>query len=123
MMWDQPKTLTCGEAMTCGASSKKTFLALRCMLTNSARAQVPLRYYFVWSLLDNFEWQMRMTKRFGIVFVDLADGAARHVKDSGRFLAELFGTTPAAAPALAPAPDLPPAGPAASAAATAPAFA
>ena len=91
--------------------------------SGTARAQVPLRYYFVWSLLDNFEWQMRMTKRFGIVFVDLADGAARHIKDSGRFLADLFGTAPAVAPAVAPAPDLAPAGPAATAAAAAPAIA
>jgi len=54
------------------------------------------------SLLDNFEWQMRMTKRFGIVFVDVADGAKRYIKDSGRFLAQLFGTAPALAPAAAP---------------------
>jgi hypothetical protein len=46
---------------------------------------------------------MRMTKRFGIVFVDVADDARRHIKDSGRFLAQLFGTAPALAPAAAPA--------------------
>jgi hypothetical protein len=45
---------------------------------------------------------MRMTKRFGIVFVDVADGAKRYIKDSGRFLAQLFGTAPALAPAAAP---------------------
>ena len=31
---------------------------------------VPLRGYFVWSLLDNFEWALGYSKRFGIVFVD-----------------------------------------------------
>jgi beta-glucosidase len=31
---------------------------------------VPIRGYFVWSLLDNFEWAQGYAKRFGIVFVD-----------------------------------------------------
>ncbi|HMQ35309.1 MAG TPA: GH1 family beta-glucosidase [Chloroflexaceae bacterium] len=31
---------------------------------------VPLRGYFVWSLLDNFEWAHGYSKRFGIVYVD-----------------------------------------------------
>lgn len=33
-------------------------------------AGVPLRGYFTWSLLDNFEWGFGKTKRFGLVWVD-----------------------------------------------------
>jgi beta-glucosidase len=33
-------------------------------------AGVPMAGYFVWSLLDNFEWAHGYSKRFGIVYVD-----------------------------------------------------
>ncbi|MFD7920091.1 GH1 family beta-glucosidase [Streptomyces sp. NPDC059740] len=47
-----------------------------------------LRGYFVWSLLDNFEWAWGYDRRFGIVHVDYAT-QRRTVKDSGRWFAEV----------------------------------
>lgn len=35
-------------------------------------AGVPLAGYFIWSLMDNFEWELGYTQRFGIVWVDYA---------------------------------------------------
>lgn len=44
-------------------------------------AGVPLKGYFVWSLLDNFEWGYGYSQRFGLVWVDFKT-QARLLKDS-----------------------------------------
>jgi beta-glucosidase len=54
---------------------------------------VPLRGYFAWSLMDNFEWSHGYSKRFGIVHVDYAT-QRRRVKDSGRWYADLIARRP-----------------------------
>jgi len=55
-----------------------------------ARAEgVPLRGYFVWSLLDNWEWAHGYTKRFGIVHVDYAT-QTRTIKESGYWYQRLI---------------------------------
>jgi beta-glucosidase len=46
---------------------------------------VPLRGYFVWSLLDNFEWAQGYGPRFGIVHVDYQT-LERRVRGSARFM-------------------------------------
>jgi beta-glucosidase len=50
-------------------------------MADALEAGVDLRGYFVWSLLDNFEWADGYAKRFGIVFVDYAT-QRRTLKDS-----------------------------------------
>jgi beta-glucosidase len=45
---------------------------------------VPLRGYFAWSLLDNFEWAHGYAHRFGIVHVDF-ETLERRIRDSGRY--------------------------------------
>lgn len=47
---------------------------------------VDVRGYFVWSLLDNFEWGHGYSKRFGLVYVDFAT-QTRIPKDSARWYA------------------------------------
>ncbi|WP_433391906.1 GH1 family beta-glucosidase [Micromonospora sp. KLBMP9576] len=52
-------------------------------------AGVPLRGYFAWSLMDNFEWAWGYTKRFGMIHVDY-DSQARIPKSSARWYAEVI---------------------------------
>lgn len=54
-----------------------------------------VRGYFVWSLLDNFEWSYGYDKRFGIVRVDY-DTLERTIKDSGLAYASLIAAAHAA---------------------------
>jgi beta-glucosidase len=52
-------------------------------------AGVPLVGYFVWSLLDNFEWAEGYARRFGLVHVDFAT-QVRNPKDSARWYRDLI---------------------------------
>ncbi len=51
-------------------------------------AGVPLHGYFVWSLLDNFEWAHGYGKRFGLIHVDYAT-LTRTIKQSGRWYSQV----------------------------------
>ena len=44
--------------------------------------------YYVWSLLDNFEWAWGYQRRFGIVYVDF-ETQRRIPKNSARFYADV----------------------------------
>ena len=52
---------------------------------------IPVRGYFLWSLLDNFEWAHGYSKRFGIVYVDYPTGT-RIPKASARWYSEVART-------------------------------
>jgi beta-glucosidase len=55
---------------------------------------VPLKGYFAWSLMDNFEWAYGYEKRFGIVYVDYAT-QKRTFKRSARFYQDVIARQPA----------------------------
>ena len=70
---------------------------------------VDLRGYFVWSLMDNFEWAEGYLKRFGIAHVDYAT-QIRTPKNSARWYREVIrrnglpngDETPEANPVVSP---------------------
>jgi beta-glucosidase len=57
------------------------------------REGVDLRGYFVWSLLDNFEWAQGYAKRFGLVFVEY--GSQRRIpKASAHWYRDVIAKAP-----------------------------
>ena len=48
--------------------------------------------YFVWSLLDNFEWERGYTQRFGIVYVDY-ETQQRYLKDSAYWYRDVIAAS------------------------------
>ncbi|HVV20832.1 MAG TPA: GH1 family beta-glucosidase [Pseudonocardiaceae bacterium] len=78
---------------------------LRAHLSEVQRAAaegIDVRGYFVWSLLDNFEWSYGYSRRFGIVYVDFAT-QRRWLKDSARWFAGVAAAN--ALPAVADSTD------------------
>jgi beta-glucosidase len=58
-------------------------------LGEAIEAGVDVRGYFVWTLLDNFEWARGYDPRFGLIYTDYLS-QKRTIKDSGRFYAEVI---------------------------------
>jgi beta-glucosidase len=59
-------------------------------LAAAMKQGVDVRGYFLWSLLDNFEWNSGYAKRFGIVHVDYGT-QRRTLKDSAVWYREFIG--------------------------------
>lgn len=49
-----------------------------------------VRGYFAWSLMDNFEWAVGYTVRFGIYYVDYKNGLARYPKSSVHWFQQIL---------------------------------
>ena len=59
-------------------------------MADARESGVDVRGYFVWSLLDNFEWADGYSKRFGLVHVDY-ETQRRTLKDSAAWYRALIG--------------------------------
>jgi beta-glucosidase len=64
---------------------------------DAIRAGVDLRGYYVWSLLDNFEWGYGYSRRFGLVYVDYRT-QQRIPKQSARWYGEFIAEQTAGRP-------------------------
>lgn len=58
-------------------------------LLRAKQEGVPVEGYFVWSLLDNFEWAEGFKPRFGLVYVDYAS-QRRILKESGKWFRDFL---------------------------------
>ncbi|MGA7803517.1 GH1 family beta-glucosidase [Bradyrhizobium sp.] len=70
-------------------------------MQDAMKAGADVRGYFVWSLLDNFEWASGYSQRFGLVYVDFAT-QRRIPKASARWYADLIAARRARAAAAIP---------------------
>ncbi|MGN6242353.1 MAG: GH1 family beta-glucosidase [Motilibacteraceae bacterium] len=65
---------------------RTSYLESHIEATLAAACTAPVKGYFAWSMLDNFEWAYGYDKRFGLVRVDY-ETQKRTVKASGRWYA------------------------------------
>ncbi|WZZ57569.1 hypothetical protein YC2023_057676 [Brassica napus] len=56
--------------------------------------KVNVTSYFVWSLMDNFEWQDGYTARFGLYYIDFKNSLTRMEKESAKWFTEFLKPGP-----------------------------
>jgi beta-glucosidase len=66
-------------------------------LRRALREGTPVKGYFHWSLLDNFEWHAGYRERFGLIYMDFQT-QRRILKDSARWYAKLIAANGATLP-------------------------
>lgn len=54
------------------------------------KENINLKGFFVWSLMDNFEWAFGYQARFGLIYVDYSNGRRRILKDSALWYKEVI---------------------------------
>ncbi|VAH54617.1 unnamed protein product [Triticum turgidum subsp. durum] len=59
----------------------------------SAVKDANVRGHFTWGLIDNFEWSLGYSSRFGLVYIDKKDGNKRKLKKSAKWFAK-FNSVP-----------------------------
>jgi beta-glucosidase len=86
-----------GDDGTVDDADRRAFLADHLSACLDAIGQgVPLKGYFAWSLMDNYEWAWGYTRRFGLIYVDY-HSQTRTPKSSARWYADVIarhGLTP-----------------------------
>lgn len=81
------------EATGVHDAARVAYLADHLAVAFNGAAGLDLRGYFVWSLLDNWEWAAGFSQRFGLVHVDF-ESQLRIPKDSFRWLQQLLASRP-----------------------------
>ena len=69
---------------------RRLYLEQHIMSCSAAIAQgLPLKGYFAWSLLDNYEWALGYSRRFGLIHVDF-ETQVRTLKRSGKWFSDFL---------------------------------
>lgn len=87
---DLPIYITeCGIASTNDDRRNRFLVAYLQEVARAVRSGVNVKGFFYWSLVDNFEWHLGFTPRFGLIEVDY-ETQKRHIRPSALTFAEII---------------------------------